>query len=341
MSVRGAFETSLLVLVAALALGFVVLIVAKAWRQVRERRRARLVAEIRPIVIRALDDSSTVDFAGRRGAIAEELAASMLPKLRGADRDRLAELLEEGGILGRARRGLAAHSAARRQRSAELLGAAGDRRATHGLVRRLHDRDLRVRLTVARALGRIGDPAAVPALLAALDDGRVTGHAASMAILRIGEPGAPALAQGLGSPAAHTRLVAVSVLGALGATSAGDRVIALLDDDDHAVRCAAATALGRLGLPRSVPVLIDRLSAQFALPSDELDLDAAVAYADALGRIGHRAAIPVLEDALMRRHRLSHVAAQGLAEMGSRRSRRSARERHALLVDAAPTEVAT
>lgn len=329
MSVRAAFETSLFVLVVLLTLSFLFLVGVKAWRQVRERRHAVLVAEIRPIVVRALDEDTEIDFVGRRGAVAEQLAASMLPKLRGADRDRLAELLEEGGVLGRSRRGLASSSAARRQRSAELLGAAGDRRASRDLERRLHDRDDRVRLTAARALGRIGDPSTVPALLAALDDRRISGHSASMALLRIGEPGIPGLTHGLRSREAQTRRTAVAILGALGATSTGERVVELLDDADHGVRCAAAIALGRLGLPGSVPILIHRLEAEFAVPAEEMDLDAAVAYADALGRIGHRSAIPVLEEALMRRHRLSHVAGAALAEMGERRSRRSIRERQA------------
>lgn len=61
-----------------------------------------------------------------------------------------------------------------RRHAVELLGKTGDRRAVPILLRGLKDQHPNVRVSTVRSLAEIGDPAAIPALRAALGDSEVT-----------------------------------------------------------------------------------------------------------------------------------------------------------------------
>jgi HEAT repeat protein len=61
-----------------------------------------------------------------------------------------------------------------RRHAVELLGKTADRRAVPILLRVLKDEHPNVRVSTVRSLAEIGDPAALPALRAALGDGEVT-----------------------------------------------------------------------------------------------------------------------------------------------------------------------
>lgn len=326
MTIRTAFEIALLVLSLTLPLMFATLGFLKLSREWRSRRYDQLVEETRPLVMAALDAPTSIDLSGRHGAAAETIAASLLPQLRGADRDNLANLLEQGGMLPQARQGLRSRRAARRQRSAELLGAAGNRRAAAGLAKMLDDRDGEVRQTAARALGRIGDPLSVPPLLDALDRKRVSAHTVSMALLRIGSAGAGELTIALASDSPRVRAVAADTTGALGLIAAVPTLEDLLTDENHTTRISAVRALGRLGVPTATPTLIRRLQHELVVPSLTFDDDYARALITSLGQIGERSAIPVLEQSLMRSYRLSSAAADALSEMGARRAQHSNHE---------------
>jgi cyclophilin family peptidyl-prolyl cis-trans isomerase/HEAT repeat protein len=95
-----------------------------------------------------------------------------------------------------------------------------DRRAAGGaeLERLLRDPDRRVRRRAALTAGRLGDPAAVPALVELLNDG---------------EP--------------EVRQMSAFALGLIGDRSAVDRLLFSLADTESAVRARAAEALGRIG----------------------------------------------------------------------------------------------
>jgi HEAT repeat protein len=54
--------------------------------------------------------------------------------------------------------------------AAEALGKLGDPQAIPALIKALGDSDWDVRCAAAEALGKIGDPQAVPALIQALGD---------------------------------------------------------------------------------------------------------------------------------------------------------------------------
>jgi HEAT repeat protein len=161
-----------------------------------------------------------------------------------------------------------------------------------------------VRLSIADALGEIGDPAPP----AAAPGGRTRGRRGVWGRLRgrtpavpLPDPGAialPALRTALADPAAAVRAQAASSLGRLGAAAgeSSPELTRLLADPDETVRGRAAQALGRVGAadPRTVPSLAALL--------DDPSPDIRAAAAGALGAIGGAAAaavqtlVPLLQD---------------------------------------------
>lgn len=316
------------VLALALFAVTVALVIVKSLRAAGDRRRALLRSSVRPRVLAALlDDQLGINFRGYHGRVAEDTVVSMLDNVRGADRKRLADLLLDGGVIGRAMVGLSSPRATKRQSSAELLGAAGFVPGIPDLIEHLHDRDPEVRMASARAIGRIGSVDTVGSLIGSLDERRVPANTVSIAILRIGPMGAAGLMPALKSPVAHTRAVAAELIGTFGLHDAVDPLNSMLNDPDAGVRIGVVRALGRIGSPSSTRPLIALLSRPLGEPGTFGDEATAVAAIVALGQIGHRSCIPVLTACLDRTHRISYAAASALAGMGPRRSRRSEFER--------------
>ena len=290
--------------------------VCKLQRAVRLHGRARREASARPHVLRLFADGGNPDAARDMSeSLArtfELLSISLLPKLRGADRDALVTALEERGVLERARRRATRPGAIGRARAAELLGNAGDERALSALARLLTDRDPEVRAVAARALGKLG-PSAVAPLLETLTAGRtVPAGIVTMALVRAGAAGADDLIGGL-DPArpARVRAVAAELLGQLGALSAAASLArALADDPDPATRTAAARSLGRLGPPEAVAPLLAALR-------EDGPLELRTAAAHSLGKVGGAAAVTALTRLLGASETdLARAAAAGLAASG-------------------------
>jgi HEAT repeat protein len=101
----------------------------------------------------------------------------------------------------------------------------GPARVAERLAELLHDVDPDIRRTAAQALGKLGEPSAVPALIEALSD-----HDA------------------------HVRRYAAWSLGAIGeafAPTSSAGLLPLLSDADPRVAAAAAEAIGRIGASRA------------------------------------------------------------------------------------------
>src|SRR5690348_1463642 len=123
MQTAGAFGAPLVALTALLVLLLLLTALRKALRGASDGRRERLEATVRAALLRYLaaddPDQAVPEPAGRGvGRSLDTLAAGVLPKLRGEDRDALTRVLTDR----RTRR----PGAVRRARAAELLGAAGD-----------------------------------------------------------------------------------------------------------------------------------------------------------------------------------------------------------------------
>jgi HEAT repeat protein len=281
-------------------------------------KTARRHALLRPLLLELLADDD-VDWA-RLESIAnldrivfEQLAWSMLPKLRGASRDVLVEWLDENGAVSHQQQLTYSRSPVKRAKAAEKLGCAGIARTSRDVVRLLDDSHADVRIVAARAAGKSGDPSAVPALFASLDSNRsIPFGTVFMAVLHLGPSVVPELMAGLAAGSSSVRRVCADLLGMHGVMSATVQLGELLAlDVDETVRTSAATALGRIGAPQSLQSLSD------ALESGNPHLVRAAATR-ALGHVGGRHAVETLKSALADVDLvLAEFAAQSLAGLGS------------------------
>jgi len=281
--------------VATAVLGVLVVVLLVAVAAVHTSRARRLVAarenraELMAVVYDLLDDGDEQAVVDAPADL-DEVLLHLLPQLRGADREAIQTALTRRGVVARAVADLDARAAWRRGRAATLLGSTAGRDHLARLTALLADRSVEVRCAAARALGRVGDPAAVHGLLASLTTARpLPAGVVGMAVLDLGTPVLPALRATLvtGSPTA--RALSADVVGLHGDVIAGPALAELLTDprQPEDVRRAAATALGRIGDPGSTDPLAEVL-VDVALPALRR------AAAEALGRIGDPTGAPAL-----------------------------------------------
>jgi HEAT repeat protein len=180
------------------------------------------------------------------------------------------------------------------------------------LARALHDADGAVRDRAARTLGDRRDPDAIPALVAAVGEGR-GGRGAVWALTQFDDPRLVApLAGALSGPDATARALAAGKLAELGDPGAVPALVAALRDSDAHVREEAARALGRLGDPAALDPLL------YALRSDAGDhvREEAATAVGTLGAADGRAA-DLLLAALGDRHiMVQRAAAEALVALG-------------------------
>jgi HEAT repeat protein len=307
------YELMFVVASALAALGILTTCVnlRRSWH---DRRAATRLPALRTQLLAALDgdESPLVGSTRREDATFTALVRSLLPTVRGADRERLSQILEVTGVVNAALLDLHSRSGVRRARAADLLGLASINRAVPELVDLLRDRDVDVRRTAARALGLIGDAAAVPALLATIDDARnVPLNTTTMALLRVGPEALEPLIEGLRVGSTKVRAVCAEILGLRGSVAALPALTAAIHPwEPLEVRIRAARALGRVGVPGSVDAVAALLNSQEPAPLR------AVATR-ALGQIGGRRTVTLLRDALdAPEHVVAMNAARALASSG-------------------------
>jgi HEAT repeat protein len=143
------------------------------------------------------------------------------------------------------------------------------------LVDALGDKDGAVRRSAAEALGKLGDKAAVPALINRVADdvwiGSVFDHAsdphaggkgaALEALKALDKERVPeALKAALKSQTVGVRMWAARELGGVKEKGVVDALLPALNDESGAVRRVAAISLGRLGDKSAVPALAKRVA---------------------------------------------------------------------------------
>lgn len=186
----------------------------------------------------------------------------------------------------------------------EILRTNGDVR---GLIEILSESESPcVRIFAANALGQIGDPVAVPALLDCVSDMRGCNHkhverVAKEALALIDASAVEPLAAALRSDRREIRDSAVEVIGKIGDTRAVEPLISALGYSER-----PAIALGRIADPTAVEPLIA------SLRSSDTRLQSSAAIA--LGQIGDERAVEPLSALL--KHEDSYV--RGKAEQALR-----------------------
>lgn len=288
--------------------------VVKVRRERKAKARTLELGMLRPVLLRYLatwEDGNARDLGDTlirhhsRATSFEEVVAGLLPKLRGADRSVLVDILRRRGTVTKACEDTTSWMAVRRYQAVELLGSAGVLEGTPFAAKLLDDSDGDVRLAAVRALGRIGGLEAAAALLEHLDrdDAKIPPHPVTMALLRIGTEATDPLLVALNADRVNVRTIAAEVLGVLGIFSAVPDLEDLLASDQHAsVRVGAVHALGRLGMPGSIPVLMHTLTR-------DQDPDVVAAACTALGRIADPSTLPELERAVRHKSPTVRIAA--------------------------------
>jgi hypothetical protein len=242
------------------------------------RRRARFAAALERLDVAAL--RSLAGEASHTEAAARDLGIEVervWERLTPADADLLRYHVRAAGIAGTLMRATHSWVARRRIRAATVLGDLRLSESARDLDRLLRDRDPRVRLAAARALGRIATPEAARLLISALEQGLVPEQrlvealgapwAAGPVLLAFRAPRTVAmrvpLADALGRarspqaveafaaamPAAATelRIRMVRALARIGSPGAVDAVRGTMSDPNWRVRAQAAWSLARLG----------------------------------------------------------------------------------------------
>ncbi|MBI5883589.1 MAG: HEAT repeat domain-containing protein [Elusimicrobia bacterium] len=135
--------------------------------------------------------------------------------------------------------------------------------AMPGLIELFQDKTFPKRWWIAHALGLLGDPIAVPALVAALEEDTAISPWAVWALADLMDPRAVApLIKALKSPNQEIRERAAQVLGKFQCAGSVEALCEILrSDPSWYVRCQAAGALGALKDPSAVPALVEALTA--------------------------------------------------------------------------------
>jgi HEAT repeat protein len=189
-------------------------------------------------------------------------------------------------------------AAARRREAIEALGVLA------------HDPSAEVRAAAIEALGRIGDAAAVPAALEALDDRSPAVREAAMGALGGlgGEEAQAAVRRGLDADHPEVRFQALCALARHPQPEVEGAVAALLHDPDPEVAAEAATTLAALSAESFTGALAARLDADATCVRD--------AAALALAHLRDRRAIPHLR-AMVRARRAHFDALLALGALGA------------------------
>jgi len=242
--------------------------------------------------------------------VLEGMLLELLVFLRGPLQEAVTRAAEDSGLVDLRLEGLARRSPHHRAEAMEKLGLLRSRKAVPALLGRLSVETPAIRHVAIRALGRIAAPEALDVLLDEVEGADEAGlKVVNQAIVGYDTDCVPAILRRLEKPHKHAERE-VSILGQLRALDAMSRLIAILGSSatPH-MRAAAATALGSIAHPDSVPALLGALGD----PMREIRVQAAWA----LGRIGDPSAAAQLDAALDDRYSWVRTrAAEALAKLG-------------------------
>ncbi|MFM9589157.1 HEAT repeat domain-containing protein [Streptomyces scabiei] len=322
---RTAMQVVLLVAVAEAALCLLALCVTRVVRNHRESALRQAVTATRHLVVETVGGESPSAGAAlaaldrRSWKAVEPTVTRLLSRVKGGSHQALTDVLVRRAVVDTALTDAARLRSLRRARAATLLALTGPslradpvrgpeaRRVLHAL---LGHRNVTVRETAVRALGRLGDRDSARLLLTTSDAPRsVAPGLVGDALVRIGPAAVEPLTTVAGSGDEQYRALAVELLGLIKDRRALPALSVALDDPAPMVRAAAAAALGRVGEPAAVAALSETLRTD---PSGRV----VVAAAEALGLIGDEDAVPVLERTLHDGpYRPAHTAARALLRL--------------------------
>ncbi len=278
----------------------VALVVTHVGRGIRGRHRNPQIESLRARVIELLSAETgeeidalyaeLLELRGWQWDVTVDEAFRMIPKFEGVAVTRLTALLAEAGVMDARIAELSSGRPHARAAAARDLGNARWFPAAGPVSELLRYHHPGVRNVAVRALGQIGDPVSVDAVLRAVGEGHVHSGPAIETLEAMGrsEGVADRVLAAMHVPVPDVRCVAVAVAGNGRMTKALPALHTLVVvDEDRDVRRLAALALGQIGDDSSVRSLV---AATTADPS----LSVALAAITALGEIASDEAIDVL-----------------------------------------------
>jgi HEAT repeat protein len=270
----------------------VVTLVRGSLQSRRTREHARLVERLRePVEACIVQGRPLPDVPRGELEALLELVLRYMSVVRGRDAERLTDCLAEQGVIADLLHRLHARAAWRRAEAADMLGRLRVSAAVPSLVAALDDPSEDVRTVAARGLAAIRDPAAVPALARALaDPSRWTLSLVAENLIAMGPAAVPPLLELVAGPEHNVRVAAVQILGEIRDPDATPDLLELLHDEDLNLRAQAAAALGKLGGLEAEAGLLAALED----PAWQVRAQAA----KGLGRIGHPGVVPSLARAM-------------------------------------------
>jgi HEAT repeat protein len=209
-----------------------------------------------------------------------------------------------------------------RAAATRALGAIGEPRVLPALVRLLGDADVAVRLASVESAAAVGGADATVPLLNRLADGEsVVRVATARALSTLGDPRAVlSLLGALQDPMPEVREAAATALGRLRDPRAVRGLLGLLRDAQAEVRLAAARALGTLGAPEAVIDLAPLALREERGGDPQSRNELARVAIEAIGRVGGPSAREVLVRVFRRSEtdaELARVAGQALLTLGT------------------------
>lgn len=264
---------AIVILAVACVVALAAVVVVKATRHSRERRRAAYDGAIRSQVMKlaiAEDEEldtlidELADASGPVGMHVEETILRMIPEVRGEVREAMVRVLAQRGLLEKSVGRINSASAVQRAAAAELLGILGGAEVVGPLTRALKDKSLEVRLVAARALGVAARPEASGHLVDALALSSGIPHSvAATALLNLPEQDPAVYLEGLRDPDPGIRYGSAAVVGLLLMSEAAQALFECMvsepqrEDASDVVIAACARSLGRLGHKPATHVLAD------------------------------------------------------------------------------------
>mgnify|MGYP001247286718 FL=1 len=285
---------------------------ARVWERRVEpyRRRVVLVAAGEDTE----DGDTLAELAGlTRGTRSDvdELVLRLLGKVRGEPATELVELLRRHGALERSARELRSRSSLRRARALHLIGRCRDWTHADAAIEALEDRSPRVRAQAARTVGQIGDPRAARPLLEALRLEGVHAGDAAEALAGLGHGATDALLWALHEGSPRARTVAAHLAGTGGVRAAAPLLVDLVERNPApTVAATAVTALGLVGRSSDIGAIAGA-TVRYHPPQLRR------AAAEALGELGDPLGVAVLVRLLAdRESQVSEAAARSLLALG-------------------------
>ncbi len=257
-----------LYVVASVVLALVMFVAVARWvRLARRRRTERVVAPLRPLLIRlaAADEVDQEAFGAlaslpeKQWRVIEPRVFRLLDKVRGLAATAIEGLLVSRGAVTTSVIGARSPSPVKRANAIVRLAALRQREQAGLIEQMLRDADEDVRRAAAIALGKIGRAESVRPLLESVPARRsVSPLVVGDALVRIGHPAVADLIAALSWGCPWQRQLAAEALGRIGTTVAEEALAAAAaGDESENVRAAAARALRKAGTWYAAGPLLD------------------------------------------------------------------------------------